>query len=422
MSKEPSGNHKRPKLNWKKKLLLIFMGLVFGLVIMEVGLRVIGYTYPIWYRPDPDLGYALVPSVQGWYTREGQSYVRVNSDGLRDREHSRQKPANTVRIAILGDSFSEAMHVPQEDTFWWLMERKLKECPQFAGKNLEVINFGVSGYGTAQELIMLRKRVWDYQPDIVLLAFLTFNDIMDNSRALKDTEEMPYFVYRGDQLVLDDSFLNSRTYLKLNSRWNRAGRWIRDRVRVFQAVHHAAFVYKTYMEARRARQVMEERNREAQKEQAGQAQASSAPKRPALINHWVYYEPQEQAWKDAWRVTEGLIEQMSREVRERGAQFAVIVLDNDVQALPNPQSRENFMRSIGVTDLSYPNRRVEEFCKSRGIEVMDIAPMMREYAERNNVFLHGFGKDVGNGHWNSAGHAQAAQLMTRKVCEMQPAR
>ncbi|HKS26998.1 MAG TPA: SGNH/GDSL hydrolase family protein, partial [Pyrinomonadaceae bacterium] len=423
MRKE-SGDKRRPKLGWKKKLLLICLGLLFGLFIMEIALRIIGYTYPIWYMPDEHTGYSLRPSVEGWYTREGQSYVRVNSDGLRDREHSKQKPANTVRIAILGDSFSEAMHVPQEETFWWLMERKLKECPQFAGKQVEVINFGVSGYGTAQELITLRQKVWDYQPDIVLLAFLTFNDIMDNSKTLKDTEEMPYFVYRDGQLVEDKSFLTSRTYTKLTSPWNRLGRWIRDRVRVFQAVHHAAFVYKTYMEARRARQVMEAQNAEAQKRQAEAKQPTGPeqPRRPTLVNHWVYYEPKDPVWQDAWRVTEGLIAEMSREVKERGAQFVVIVLDNDVQSLPNPKSRENFMRSIGVTDLSYPNRRVEEFCKSQGIQVLDIAPMMLEYAERNNVLLHGFGKDIGNGHWNSAGHAQAAELMTRKVCQMQSGR
>lgn len=415
--------NKRPKIGLKKKLLLIVVGLVFGLVIMEIALRIIGYTYPIWYMTDPYVGYTLRPNVQGWYTREGKSYVRLNSAGLRDRERSKTKPPNTFRIAVVGDSFTEAMHVPQEDTFCWVMERQLKDCPQLAGKNVEVINFGVSGYGTAQELITLRHKVWDYQPDMVILAFLTFNDILDNSRPLKDTEEIPYFVYRDGQLVEDDSFLNSPTYRKLDSKLNRFGRWIRDHVRVFQAIHQVSFVYKTYMEQRRARQMMEERNAEAQKEKAQPQQAEAlAPKRPTLVNHWVYYEPQDPVWIDAWRVTEGLIAQMGKEVKEHGAQFLVVVLDNDVQSLPNPAQRENFMRSIGVTDLSYPNQRVVNFCQTQGIEVMDIAPAMREYAERNNVYLHGFGKDIGNGHWNSAGHAEAAALMTQKVCQMQPAR
>ena len=49
-----------------------------------------------------------------------------------------------------------------EQTFWSLLERKLQECHAFPGKNVEVINFGVSGYDTAQELITLRQTVWDY--------------------------------------------------------------------------------------------------------------------------------------------------------------------------------------------------------------------------------------------------------------------
>jgi hypothetical protein len=62
-------------------------------------------------------GFALAPGVEGQYQREGTSYVRINSDGLRDREHPKAKPAGTFRIAVLGDSFTEAMHVPMEQTF-----------------------------------------------------------------------------------------------------------------------------------------------------------------------------------------------------------------------------------------------------------------------------------------------------------------
>jgi len=71
--------------------------------------------------------------------------------------------------------------VPVENTFWAVMEDRLKGCNAFAGKQIEVLNFGVSGYGTAQELLSLRQDVWDYQPDMVLLAVTTGNDISDNS-------------------------------------------------------------------------------------------------------------------------------------------------------------------------------------------------------------------------------------------------
>src|SRR5712672_2211665 len=211
---------KRPR-NLRKKLLLITFGLLFGLFISELFLRVVGYSYPLFYTTDYYRGFALQPGVAGHYQREGESDVHINSDGLRDREHAKAKPAGTVRIAVLGDSFSEAMHVPMEQTFWSLLERKLQECDAFPGKKVEVINFGVSGYGTGQELLTLQQRVWDYSPDLVVLAFTTYNDIYDNSRALSRTEEVPYFVYRDRALSYDTSFRNSRTYLQRDSKLNR---------------------------------------------------------------------------------------------------------------------------------------------------------------------------------------------------------
>jgi hypothetical protein len=151
----PGLRMKRPR-NLKKKLLLVSFGMLFGLFMSEILLRVVGYSYPLFYTPDYYRGFALLPGVEGHYQREGESYVRINSDGLRDREHSKAKPADTVRIAVLGDSFAEAMHVPMEQTFWSLLERKLQECNVFPGKQVEVIKFGVSGYGTAQELLTLQ--------------------------------------------------------------------------------------------------------------------------------------------------------------------------------------------------------------------------------------------------------------------------
>src|SRR6267378_6282711 len=230
--------------NLRKKLFLVLFGLLMGLFMSEVFLRVIGYSFPFFYTTDYYRGFALHPGVAGHYQREGESDVRINSDGLRDREHTKTKPADTVRIAVLGDSFTEAMHVPMEQTFWSLLERKLQECDAFPGKKVEAINFGVSGYGTAQELMALRQKVWDYSPDLVVLAFTTYNDIYDNSRALSKTQDVPYFVYRNGELIYDASFRDSRTYLQRDSKLNRLGRWLHNGLRVVQLIHYVQFVAK----------------------------------------------------------------------------------------------------------------------------------------------------------------------------------
>src|SRR5205814_738948 len=154
------GAHKR----WPAKLLLLCGSILFALLIAEVGLRIIGYANPYFYTFEEQTGWALRPNVAGWFRKEGAAYVRINSQGLRDREHTKQKPADTYRIAIIGDSFCEAMQVPLEQTFWHLLEARLKDCPALAGKHVEALNFGVSNYGTAQELLALRTRALDYAP------------------------------------------------------------------------------------------------------------------------------------------------------------------------------------------------------------------------------------------------------------------
>src|SRR3981081_3628890 len=110
------------------RLLLLLGGLVIGLFLVEAGLRVSGYKHFNPYIVDQDLGFSLRPNAEGWWRKEGTTYVRINSQGLRDREHSFSKSANTIRIAVVGDSFAEAFQVPIEKTFWSLMERKLQEC------------------------------------------------------------------------------------------------------------------------------------------------------------------------------------------------------------------------------------------------------------------------------------------------------
>jgi hypothetical protein len=41
---------------------------------------------------------------------------------------------------------------------------------------------------------------------------------------------------------------------------------------------------------------------------------------------------------------------------------------------------------------------------------------MQSFADEKQVFLHGFGKGIGNGHWNADGHRLAAEIIADKMC------
>ena len=108
--------------------------------------------------------------------------ISINSQGRRDKQVTLRKPAGTYRIAILGDSVTFADRVQVKDDFATQLEWTLNMRAQ--SLRYEVLNFGVPGYGTWQELSMLQERVLAYEHDLIVLAF-AMNDFPDNNQAGK---------------------------------------------------------------------------------------------------------------------------------------------------------------------------------------------------------------------------------------------
>ncbi|HEX6182386.1 MAG TPA: SGNH/GDSL hydrolase family protein [Pyrinomonadaceae bacterium] len=423
---------KRSKPPLRVRVAVVLLSVVFALLVFELFLRVINFSYPTFYRPDPVLGYALEPGAEGWHTKEGRSYVRINSDGLRDREHAKPKPANVLRVALLGDSYAEALQVEWEDALPPLLERQLKQCPAVAGRAVEVVNFGVSGYSTAQELLTLREKVWDYSPDVVLLLVTTNNDVTDNVRAYKEANDIPYLVERGEGLALDNSFREGFKFRLRTSAVARTGRWLYAHLRFVQAFQKARHVFKARLAQRRDRQLVEEAER-ARREAAARtgsgaqpsqarAQGEQPPPQPAIarsdLANMVYVEPADEGWRAAWRLMERLLVEMRGEVESRGAKFFVVTGSNPIQVFPDPSGRAAFLARLGPgADLFYPERRFEEMGRRQGLVILSLAPELQAYADERKVFLHGWPGDIGNGHWNENGHRVAGELLARKMCE-----
>jgi len=408
MADKPSRARKR-----LAKALLVLVGFLIGAVVAEIALRIVGYSYPEFYKRDEALGVSLMPGAEGWYRKEGGAYVRINSEGLRDNEHSITKPAGTFRIALLGDSYCEALQLPLEKAFWSVMATRLDECHVFPRK-VEVINFGVSGYGTAQELLTLREKVWQYSPDLVLLAVTTNNDVTDNSRELKKTDEVPYFIFKDSQLVLDDSFKSSRNFRFGNSVLGRFGHWWRVHSRLVEAAIQGHRGFKVLLASWRAKSPV---TSPANNNTTAQGQPDLFARADELgADNLVYLEPNNPVWNDAWRVTEGLIGLMRDDVAKHGARFLLVTLSNGPQVIPDPNWRAGFAKRLGVKDLLYPDYRLKAFGDRENIPVINLAPELQVYADNNKVFLHGFGENLGNGHWNAAGHRVAGELLAKKIC------
>src|ERR1044072_4044733 len=69
-----STSERRAKPPLRVRLAVVAVSIVFALLIFEVFLRVVGYTYPVFYQPDEVRGYSLWPGAEGRYRREGAAH------------------------------------------------------------------------------------------------------------------------------------------------------------------------------------------------------------------------------------------------------------------------------------------------------------------------------------------------------------
>jgi len=370
--------------------------LVVALLLTEIVLRVIGFSAPVLWTYDDVTGSKLFARAVGWQRAEGEAFVTINRDGLRDREHSRTKPPNTFRIAILGDSMAEALQVPLESTFWSVLERQLKSCKAFGDRDVEAINFGVSGYGTAQELLTFRHRASTYSPDVTVLAFYSGNDVRNNSKELEPFKLRPFFNIQDGTLILDNSFLSNREYLSLKSNFDK---------------RKTLFDLRTVQLIRKLKSAFEQRK----DDQAGAARDANIE--PGLDDK-VFLAPTAKAWKEAWRITERLIVAARDEVVADGGRFLVLSIPIGIQVDPNPEVRNRFMRALHVDDLWYPESRIRDLAQAEKVDAMTLGRSFQSYAEKNQVYLHGFKNTrLGTGHLNENGHKLIGESLAKHLCQ-----
>ena len=379
-----------------KKLLIFAAACVVCALAAEVVLRVIDRPslVPGLYELHDSRGWTLRADVSKQHTSEGNALVETNEHGFRDLPRSYEKPEGVFRVAVLGDSFIEAKEVALEDSFTRQLESQLQQCQP---NRVEVLNFGVQGYGTAQQLLLLREEVLRYAPDLVVLAFFPANDFYDNHIDLNpsNAELAPYFVVsqtdgslqqvpakRGLSFVIRKQLLRWSNYSRVLKLLWRSGlsslftsRSAANKVRWHREL---GADYQEWLAAR---------------------------------------EPQVREMSEAWLVTEKLIHQVNREVLQHDAQFQLLVLSTAIQVHLDEMLQRRFQRKFRVSSMNFAGNRLNDFARRMGIPILNLVPGMREHAIKHNQLLHGFeNAQLGFGHWNENGHRVASRIFAESLC------
>ena len=192
--------------NW----MLIPLSLLALWTVLEVGLRIAGY------NPLGDLIYGdratfVQPASNSTRIYEGVPHakgrawganVQLNALGLRDREYSVPAPAGVKRIVVIGDSVTFGNYMPQASTY----VEQLEALYAAQNQSIEVINLGLGGYDTLQEVASLEDVGLAFKPDLVIVGFC-INDIgvasgnLDYILKLKEYGATPLYRLRTAQWV-----------------------------------------------------------------------------------------------------------------------------------------------------------------------------------------------------------------------------
>jgi hypothetical protein len=367
-------------------LLLIIGSVLMVLVFVEAVARLVGINEPPLVAPDEVRGWSLVSNRPGV----------TNRLGMRDRERTIAKSDGSVRIAILGDSMAEGIQVARADTFPAVLEMQLNQDETcFGGRPVEVLNFAVQGYGTAQQYLTLDRHVWPFDPDLVLLAAFPGNDIRDNSKALKGNLYLPFYHLKDGALALDTSFRSHWSY-----HLRAIGARIIQHSLLAQMINQVRGLLKAQIRANTDRQ-----------------ETLGAGLGEAGIDNMVFLDPPPPEWAAAWDVTEALIARANADARARTVPFHLAVLGTAIEGNPDPATRAALAKAINMDDLSYPHRRLAKLAATEKFALLDLTEPVRAHATATQTCLYGEpGAPECTGHYTAAGHKVVAEQLAAHLC------
>jgi lysophospholipase L1-like esterase len=183
---------------WPLRLLFLVVVVFCAINILETGFILYDMrTHALSIARAPDSGFGVRSWTVHHALRPGyrSPNINTNSFGLRSPEVAVPKPAGTVRILLLGDSFTFGLRVADNETFGRQLEKRLRAT--YGSNSIEVVSAGVISYCPLLEYLQYRHHLHVLEPDLVVLNF-DMSDVQDHMAYSRDAvlgpDGVPLFV------------------------------------------------------------------------------------------------------------------------------------------------------------------------------------------------------------------------------------
>jgi lysophospholipase L1-like esterase len=381
------------------RIALVLFGLGVALALMEGGLRATSQASDNFWQPDPVLGHFHIPEQTGfWRSTCFDVPVRISSQGFRDREYAREKGTGTYRVVVLGDSMTEGLQVRAEETYPKVLDQRLKDA--FPGRNVEVINLGVSGYGTAQQYLLLKDRGLQLRPDLVVLPVFSINDVRESSLQLEGRGDKPYLYFDQSHHLVLRPFRYPPPYYELK--------------RFVRSLHTYRFFGARFARLDVAREFLlwtgigTQINPELDREGRGKA-STDIP-----YDLQIYLKEYPPEWEQAWEVVSALVQQTKHEVEQSGAQLLLVGLPSALEVVGEDQVRKEYP-AFGADRFSTdsPYRKLEAIARTQEVRYLSLVEAFRaEIRSKRNLDDLYYSCDL---HFAPQGHRLIAHELVRAV-------
>ncbi len=353
----------------KKNLLLSLAAVLLFFTVFEGVLRLVYVSPPSeLYAPDKELERKLAPDYHTVVRKPDFAMdVRTNGLGLRNPEIGPKRPG-TRRVLVVGDSYAFGFGVQQAEAFPARLEALLKA----EGKDAEVINAGVFGWGPDQEMIWLEREGLKLRPDVVVIAFYVGNDVLDSA-------DKRFFELADGKLKRVKPLLSDEEMKALEFK-----SWLRRNVYVYAFLSEKV---RTLLAAAES----------GAGEPVDEREMFKATDSPDVAR--------------GWGVAEAAVAEMARASKAAGAEPLLMVIPSRLQYVREKCGPgEKCLPMDGeALDWGKPGRRLRAFAEARGLKLLDLLPVFEAREDRDALNL------PLDGHWNAAGHGVAAEALGARL-------
>jgi hypothetical protein len=336
---------------------------------------------------------------------DARHHVIQNKFGYRGSKHEYQRTGKK-RLLFLGDSFVWGFGVENKDIFTSIMEQSYKG-------NVEVVNMGVSGYGTDQEFLLWGNKGYLWKPDYVVLMVTIMTDFVENLSPSAHGYNKPFFeTNKRGELVLSNVPVPPRK----GEGQNQTKKFKADRSKWIQKfVIHSAFanlIFNALVKNKSFRHYFE-KNGIIPKRLLGYDFEYPLYLKQEYTDLQVIGSGKKINQEYIWTIMFKLIGELKASVAREGGKLVVVIIPSNVQVYP--ELWEQFLRrplsprSI-VLDPEAPNRRVHEWCRINNVQVIDLLPGLRKAGESNPYLYYPV-----NRHWTREGHIVVSDMLLSEL-------